>query len=70
MKNWNLNYIVGNPETRKKVTSDASNPMKRSNALDGAKKLSEHNWRVWVEHKDTGERIFESDIEKQYATAK
>jgi hypothetical protein len=64
MDNWNLMYVVGNPETRFKVTSDASNPQKRSKAIEGANKLSSHKWRVWVEHKDTGERIFESNVEK------
>jgi hypothetical protein len=64
--NWNIMYVVGNPETRKKVTSDASNPLKRSVALEGAEKLAVQNWRVWVENNTTGERIFESSVEKNH----
>ena len=66
---WNLKYVAGNPEIRFKVTSDASNPMKRSEALNAARKLAKNDWRVWVENNNTGERIFESEQEKQYLTA-
>lgn len=62
-------YIAGNPKMFSKVRSDASNPLRRSEALAGAKKIAENGWRVWVEHKDSAERIYESDIEKQYAAA-
>ncbi|KZX73949.1 hypothetical protein A3715_15580 [Oleiphilus sp. HI0009] len=68
LNNWNLMYVAGNPKMFRKVRSDANNPLKRSVALASAKKMAENNWRVWVEHKDSGERIYESDIEKQYAT--
>jgi hypothetical protein len=68
--NWLLMYVAGNPEIRFKVCSDASNPQKRSCALDAAKRLSRNNWRVWVEHKETGKRIFESEVEKKYLTEK
>lgn len=68
MKNWNLMYVAGNPDIRTKVISNASNPIKRSEALAGAEKIAANGWRVWVEHKDTGKRIFESEIEKSYKT--
>jgi len=64
--NWELKYVVGNPKTRFKVTSDASNPQRRSDALKGAKKLAANDWRVWVENTKTGVRIFESEQEKSY----
>ncbi len=67
--NWELKYVVGNPETRFKVTSDAANPQRRSKALAGAKKLAGNDWRVWVEHTETGERIFESEQEIAYSLA-
>ncbi len=66
MKNWNLMYIAGNPDMFTKVRSCGSNPVKRSEALKGAEKLADNGWRVWVEHKETGARIFESEIEKEY----
>jgi len=62
MDNWNIQYVAGNPETRFNVTTDASNPQKRSTALAGAK-ISANGWRVWVEHKVQRMRIFESDSE-------
>lgn len=65
--NWNLKYVVGNPETRFKITSDAENPQKKSKAIEGAKKLSSNGWRVWVEHNSTGKRIFESEQEIAYS---
>ena len=67
--NWELKYVVGNPETRFKVTSDAENPQRRSKAVAGAKKLAGNDWRVWVEHAETGERIFESEQEIAYSAA-
>lgn len=65
--NWNLKYVVGNPETRFKITSDAQNPLRKSKALDAATRLASNNWRVWVEHKETGVRIFESEQEIAYS---
>lgn len=64
--NWNLKYIAGNPKTRSHVSSDMDNPQRRSQALDGANKIAKNNWRVWVEHDVTKERIFESDAEKEH----
>ena len=31
--------------------------------------IAANGWRVWVEYKDTGKRIFESKSEKQHAAA-
>ena len=66
-KNWDLKYVAGNPEIRFKVISDSKNPQKKSTALEGAKKIAGHGWRVWVEHTDTSKRIFESEQEKNYS---
>lgn len=65
--NWELKYVAGNPETRFSVTSDAQNPMRRSKAVEAAERLAGNNWRVWVEHTKTGERIFESKQEIAYS---
>ena len=65
-KVWNLMYVAGNPGMRSKVTSNASNPMKRSEALSAAEKVAANGWRVWVEHSVNGTRIFESDVEKTH----
>ena len=60
---WDLKYVAGNPGIFFKVRSDSSNPMKRSEALEAAGRLADRNWRVWVEHKDSGKRIYESEAE-------
>lgn len=62
---WNVKYVVGNPAMFSKVTTDASGPYRRADALEGAKHVAENGggWRVWVEHATTGERIFESAAE-------
>lgn len=66
-KIWNLMYVVGNPAMFTRVTENADNPLGRKDALEGAKTVSKNGgWRTWVEHKDTGVRIFESDSEVQY----
>lgn len=65
-KIWNVMYVAGNPGIRSKVTANASNPMKRSEALTAAKRVAANGWRVWVEHSGTRTRIFESDVEKSY----
>jgi hypothetical protein len=49
-----------------RVTTDAAGAIKRSEALAGAAKIAANGWRVWVEHAVSGERIFESDVEKTY----
>lgn len=65
-KVWNLMYALGNTE---RVVGDASNPQARASALEGAKKIEQNGWRVWVSHHETGERIFESEREKAYHLA-
>ncbi|MYM92585.1 hypothetical protein [Duganella vulcania] len=65
---WNLKYVVGNPAMFSKVTTAAGSPMKRNEALSGAQTIEANGgWRVWVEHAETGKRIFESDAEKEYS---
>ena len=68
-KIWNLMYVAGNPKIFTKVIANASNPMKRSEAVAAAEQLSEHGWRVWVERVETKERIYESEVEIQYRQA-
>lgn len=59
-KVWNLVYVVGNTE---RVVSAADNPQTRANALSGAETVAKNGWRVWVQHHQTGKRIFESPAE-------
>ena len=70
-KIWNLMYVVGNPRMFERVTENAGNPCARADALEGANTVANNggNWRTWVEHKDTGERIFESASEIAYRQA-
>ncbi|WP_186168254.1 hypothetical protein [Burkholderia gladioli] len=62
-KVWNLTYALGNTS---RIVSDASNPQVRTSALEGAEKIAANGWRVWVEHRKTGERIFESERERAH----
>ena len=66
-KCWHVRYVAGNPEMFARVTTDASGPHRRQEALDGAARIAQNGWRVWVENAQTGKRIFESDVEKAYA---
>lgn len=68
-KCWVIKYVAGNPAMFNRVTTDADGAIKRSAALEGAAKVAKNGWRVWVEHAVTGERIFESDVEKAYKQA-
>lgn len=68
-KVWNLMYVAGNPDMFSKVTANAANPLRKADALADAAKVSSNGWRVWIEHKDTGERIFESLAEKEHRAA-
>ena len=52
-----------------RVTTDAAGAIKRGEALAGAEIVAANGWRVWVEHAVTGERIFESAVEKAYKQA-
>jgi hypothetical protein len=60
---WSLMYVAGNPAMFTKVTANASNPLSRAEAIEGAEKLAKSGWRVWVEHHQTAKRIFESEAE-------
>jgi hypothetical protein len=66
-KAWNLKYVAGNPTLFSNVTTAAGCPMKRSEALEGAETIAANGWRVWIEHTDSGKRIFESDVEKKHS---
>lgn len=68
-KNWIIKYVAGNPAMFTRVTWNAAGAIKRSEALAGAAKIAANGWRVWVEHAVSGERIFESDVEKAYKQA-
>ena len=65
-KIWNLKYVAGNPDMFAKVTDAAGNPRLRAVAISDANKVAPNGWRVWVEHAQTGERIFESEAETAF----
>jgi len=65
-KVWNLMYALGNTD---RVVGDAGNPQARRSALEGAAVIDKNGWRVWVEHHETGKRIFESEREKAHREA-
>ena len=67
-KTWNLMFVVGNPKMFANVTANADNPCTKQQALEGARVIDGNGggWRVWVEHKDTGKRIFESSSEVKH----
>lgn len=62
-KIWTLYRI--NPEDGIYTERDVDSPLTRSVALRRAEEWARHGWRVWVERKDTGVRIFQSDAEKR-----
>ncbi|WP_151072933.1 hypothetical protein [Cupriavidus oxalaticus] len=66
---WNLKYVIGNPAMFTKVTNDAGNPRSQAEALADAEKVACNGWRVWVEHTNTGVRIFESEAEQAHVSA-
>jgi hypothetical protein len=68
-KCWNLKYVAGNPVMFTRVRTNASGPGRRGAVLEAAVKVATNGWRVSVEHAVTGERIFESDVEKAYMQA-
>jgi hypothetical protein len=68
-KCWTLKYVAGNPAMFSRVRSNASCPGRRGEVLDAAVKVAANGWRAWVEHAVTGERIFESEVEKAYQQA-
>lgn len=66
-KIWTLKYVAGNPSLYTKIITDIASPMSKGQAINIGKKIAANGWRVWVECKDTGERIFESAVEKEYS---
>lgn len=70
-KVWDVKYVVGNPAMFSKVTTAAGGPFRRAEALNGAETVAVNGggWRVWVEHHETGKRIFESESERQFKQA-
>ena len=62
-KVWNLKYFAGNTG---RLFSDASNPQRRTDVLVAARQVEANGWRAWVEHSDTGRRIFESKQEREH----
>ncbi len=63
---WNLKFIAGNPQIFNKVRTGTGSPMGRAQALEEAEIINSKGWRGWVEHENTGERIYETDVEKQF----
>ncbi|HRQ47928.1 MAG TPA: hypothetical protein PK725_13330 [Rhodocyclaceae bacterium] len=68
-KVWSVKYVAGNPAMGSKVTTGAGGPFRRAEALRNAAKVAANGWRVWVEHHETGKRIFESEAERQFKRA-
>lgn len=68
-KCWILKYIAGNPAMFTLVRTDGSGPGRRCEVIEAAEKVAANGWRAWVEHAATGERIFESEVEKAYKQA-
>jgi hypothetical protein len=62
-KVWNLKYVAGNTN---RVISEASNPQSRKAAIEGANVVSRNGWRVWIEHYQTGKRLYENELEKAH----
>lgn len=65
-KVWNVKYVVGNPAMFSKVTVAAGGPFRRADALNAAETIAGNGWRAWVEHHETGKRIFESAAELRF----
>lgn len=68
-KSWILKYVAGNPAMFTRVLTDGSGPGRRGEVLKDAEKVASNGWRAWVEHAATGERVFESHVEKAYQQA-
>ena len=66
VKVWNLMYEAGRTG---RVIGDAENPQRRASALQGAATIERNGWRVWVEHHQTGKRIFQSELEVAHQKA-
>lgn len=65
-KQHELWYKIGNPKMDNlAILKSADSPYTKAKALAAARDLLDKNpsWRVWVQHAQTGERIFESDSE-------
>lgn len=65
-KIWSVQYVVGNPTMFSKITTAAGGPFRRTEALKAAKTVERNGWRAWVQHYETGKRIFESEAEQAY----
>lgn len=63
---WNLMYHCG---TNAAVTANADNPLSRAQALEGAATIARNGWRVWVEHAQSGKRIFDSPAQDRNAVS-
>lgn len=62
-KVWNLMYVLGNTT---RIIGSADNPQARKTALAGAAIVNANGWRVWVEHCETGKRLYENPSEKAH----
>ncbi len=65
-KIWNLKFVCGNPKLFSQITSASDNPMTKAKALEGFDIITANGWRVWIEHAQTGRRIAESDVERDW----
>ena len=65
---WKLMFISGS--ATKVVKHAEDRPLPRKVALDKAVAISRNGWRVWIEHYQTGKRLFENDAERSYRLAR
>ena len=63
-KVWKLHFVAGNPKLFDKAAGGEI--MARWEAIEAAQRMSANGWRAWVEHHETGVRIYESDAEKSH----
>lgn len=65
-KIWNVKFVPGEPLKSFHSPSDGKNPRTRGAALALANELALNGWRVWVEHAESFERIYQSAPEAVY----
>lgn len=57
---WNVKFVPGEPGKAVHTATDGQNPRARGAALAVANDLAKNGWRVWVEHAESFERIYQS----------
>ena len=65
-KIWNVKFVAGNPDIFSEVKMASGSPFTRAAADEAFSNLARKGWRAWIEHAETGERIAESSVEKEF----